>query len=310
MRMLSRSMTVTLLTILSILLAQQPAAATSSSLGLFPPLTGIAVGDTVGVDLTVATLVSESTFDVTMLLSTNNTSALPVVTQLLPGGSKTISASIALGSADIAECTANGSLFLVVLVLWDDINTGSTPKEVLFTSTQPCTVQAEPTSVTPLPPTQTEVCGPNNDIIVTPPQPAGVEVLSDIGWTDGLFLVKFFAYEGYAFPPGTKTNYSFTDANTACPTEPSSPTPSPTVEPSPTPTVTATTAPSPTSSPTLPPTAPPVVTPGPTAVAPPAVTGLPKTGSGDSTGTGLVMASLLIVAMGAVAIVAWRERAR
>lgn len=57
-------------------------------------------------------------------------------------------------------------------------------------------------------------CGPNNDIVPTADQPAGIILVSDTGWLDGERTVIFGADEGY-FLEGP-SEFTFTDAALPC----------------------------------------------------------------------------------------------
>lgn len=68
----------------------------------------------------------------------------------------------------------------------------------------------------PVPPVQVEICGPNNDEVVIPDQPAGVIVESDGSWLNGGWTVTFSADEEFVLPDGTKTTFDLEDENTPC----------------------------------------------------------------------------------------------
>lgn len=74
-----------------------------------------------------------------------------------------------------------------------------------FTDSGPCMVE-------PNPPTQSLVCGVDNDLVTIPKQPAGVLVSSDDQWSNGERRVSFSVFADYAFPDETVTKYTFTDS--------------------------------------------------------------------------------------------------
>ncbi len=70
-----------------------------------------------------------------------------------------------------------------------------------------------PTKVSPAAPTVTEVCGPNNDTVVTPQTPG---VRYEVGtWVDNVLTVKAVALPGYELTG--QTTWTFTDAAVPCP---------------------------------------------------------------------------------------------
>lgn len=80
-----------------------------------------------------------------------------------------------------------------------------------------CTVcPPVPTKVTPAAPTVTEVCGPNNDTVVTPQTPG---VRYEVGtWVDNKLTVTATALPGYELTG--QTTWTFTDAAVPCPVLP------------------------------------------------------------------------------------------
>ena len=154
-----------------------------------------------------------------------------------------------------------------------------------------------PCIVTPMEPTQTAVCGPDNDVITIPSQPEGVELVEDTQWVDNVRSVTFDASAGYVIEG--QSIFELIDANVPCPS--GAPTPSPTITPEPSPTPTATPTESPTSTPTVAPThvawTPTETPPTPASFGGPTkVTGLPNTGSGSGNASGMMM----LFALGAV----------
>jgi hypothetical protein len=69
--------------------------------------------------------------------------------------------------------------------------------------------------VTPIAPTATTVCGANNDAMALP-EIDGV-TYSLVGWINGVLHVTATANDGYMFPEGVTTSWTFNDANTTCP---------------------------------------------------------------------------------------------
>lgn len=66
----------------------------------------------------------------------------------------------------------------------------------------------------PVSPVQTQVCGPDNDQLTIPPQPEGVTLADDSGWSDGTRTITF------AIAPGSVTDgetaFTFTDDAIPC----------------------------------------------------------------------------------------------
>jgi len=86
--------------------------------------------------------------------------------------------------------------------------TGQTSWTFEYTN-EPCLIE-----VTPTPPTQVEVCGPENDTVIIPEQD-GV-----IYWQgEGVLTVYAAPEKGFVFPAETQTYWEFTDQNTPCPVE-------------------------------------------------------------------------------------------
>ncbi len=84
----------------------------------------------------------------------------------------------------------------------------------IYTDSGPCITEP------PLPPTVTEVCGPDNDVVLLPEsQPANVIVASDGQWLDGAWMIAFSAADGYALPADVDIVLQLIDASTPCPTD-------------------------------------------------------------------------------------------
>ena len=71
-----------------------------------------------------------------------------------------------------------------------------------------------PTDAT-VPPLQTQVCGPNNDQVTILPQPEGVTLDSDSGWTNNTRTIEFAVDP--LFETTGATTFTLTDGNEACP---------------------------------------------------------------------------------------------
>ncbi len=77
-----------------------------------------------------------------------------------------------------------------------------------------CPMTDEDEEVTPLAPSVTVVCGPNNDTLSIPTV-TGV-TYEQTGWVNGKNTVTATANEGFVFPEETDTSWTFTDTNTSC----------------------------------------------------------------------------------------------
>lgn len=80
---------------------------------------------------------------------------------------------------------------------------------VFVDENEPCA-----TEVTPVAPSVTEVCGADNDV-VTVPSTTGVTYTAS-AWVGGSLTVTATAQEGYAFPAGATTSWTFTDTDEPC----------------------------------------------------------------------------------------------
>jgi len=69
-------------------------------------------------------------------------------------------------------------------------------------------------SVTPVAPTATVACGPNNDVVVLP-EVRGVRYTLG-GWVNGKQTVTATAENGFMFPEGVQTEWVLSDGNTSC----------------------------------------------------------------------------------------------
>lgn len=187
------------------------------------------------------------------------------------------------------------------------------------TTTITFTDEVVPCLATPIDPVQTEVCGPNNDEILIPEQPANVILASTTEWVDGVRSIAFVPADAYEFD--FSGWYNFTDANTLCTVDPG---PSPTPAPVPTekPVVQQPAPPLPpvpTEKPVVqqpapvPPPAPPVVAVDPPAVSasssqPAVVTALPSTGTGGSESSVLVAFGLSLIALSSLGFAVQQSR--
>ena len=176
-----------------------------------------------------------------------------------------------------------------------------------------------PCLATPIDPVQTEVCGPNNDEILIPEQPANVILASTTEWVDGVRSIAFVPADAYEFD--FSGWYNFTDANTPCTVDPGpSPTPAPVPTEKP---VVQQPAPPPPPVPTekpvvqqpapVPPPAPPVAAVDPPAVSasssqPAVVTALPSTGTGGSESSVLVAFGLSLIALSSLGFAVQQSR--
>lgn len=175
-----------------------------------------------------------------------------------------------------------------------------------------------PCLATPIDPIQTEVCGPNNDEILIPEQPANVILASTTDWEDGVRSIAFVPADAYEFD--FSGWYNFTDANTPCPDDPGpSPTPAPVPIEKPVDQPTPAPPPVPTEKPVVqqpapvPPPAPPVAAVDPPAVSasssqPAVVTALPSTGTGGSESSVLVAFGLSLIALSSLGFAVQQSR--
>lgn len=71
----------------------------------------------------------------------------------------------------------------------------------------------------PIPPRLTAICGPINDVVTIPDQPANV-FTDDSGWVNNQRTITFTPAEGYALPASSANVVALTDANVDCVVEP------------------------------------------------------------------------------------------
>lgn len=88
---------------------------------------------------------------------------------------------------------------------------GQTSWTFTFTD-QPCLIE-----VTPEAPTQTVVCGAQNDTVALPEDVTGVTYIPT--WEGNTLVVTAVPQEGYVFPAETQTVWRFNDESTPCPVE-------------------------------------------------------------------------------------------
>ncbi len=218
MRSIKRTLIVPVLVLLSILLSQgSAAAAVGIGLSVIGPITDAQVGMVISQNVTVTLDPTDQPATFTSQLTTLSSASAPVgpVVIAMPGVPVTVTLTLVLTTGDIAECSDTNTLTITNTVTVPDFN-GRDDAVYTHVQTLPCSLPVTPFEVTPNPPSQLLACGPNNDVINLPPQPAGVDVLPDIGWSGGFFNVQFFPQPGYVFPIGTQTSYRFEDVNSPC----------------------------------------------------------------------------------------------
>lgn len=59
--------------------------------------------------------------------------------------------------------------------------------------------------VTPVAPTQTQVCGPDNDLVQPADQPDGIDGMEFEAWSDGVYKIYYYPADGYEIPAGMDT---------------------------------------------------------------------------------------------------------
>ena len=290
-----RSVAVSLVVTIMLAMLAAPSASAASYIASPPmpelPLLELVAGGSVNFVGTIATNAGEAPSLVQVGLDFNGT--LVFSDGVSPAAGTSAPYTIAVSTdVIIANCIA-GSL---TYAYWNPLGSSEN-----FLLTVPCSIKVvvPATNVTPLLPTvQTEVCGPDNDVITTPVQPEGI-VTADSGWIANSRTISFTAAAGYVIVgPAVVT---LVDNAGPCPTvvvttptvEPTAePTANPTVEPSVVPTI------EPTILPTDEPTSVPVVEP---TVAPPAVTALPSTGSGTASHTIVLLAVFALATLATAA---------
>lgn len=83
---------------------------------------------------------------------------------------------------------------------------------------------APPTEVTPQEPTAVDVCGADN-IVVEVPADTETAVYAQVTNEDGSITVTATARDGYVFPEGTVSEWTFTDSGVVCPPDDETPPP-------------------------------------------------------------------------------------
>ncbi|MCA9833328.1 MAG: hypothetical protein KC435_05240 [Thermomicrobiales bacterium] len=98
----------------------------------------------------------------------------------------------------------NGQRTITFSAAADHVLPSGTQTEYVFIDAGLCETAA------PIPPTQSAVCGIDNDTVSIPDQPANV-LVSDTGWVNGERIITFSAADDYVLPTGTQTEYVFID---------------------------------------------------------------------------------------------------